>query len=171
MHKTWVFISKRKIMFASAISLGAGIATQSMKTSVLEADSRLSQQNPTPVSKKMEAFVKQVQKNVISALEDVEGPSGAKFLLDNWKRQEGGYGCTAVLQNGKVFEKGGVNFSVIASAAPKSMLEQMRARKPMGLKDSMEYDMFVAGVSLVVHPHNPMAPTFHANYRLIFEET
>jgi hypothetical protein len=44
----------------------------------------------------------------------------------------------------------------------------MRARKPMGLDENTEYDMFVAGVSLVIHPHNPMAPTFHANYRFVF---
>ena len=112
-------------------------------------------------------FVKQVQKNVTSALEAIEGPQGAKFLMDNWQRQEGGYGCSAVLQNGRVFEKGGVNYSVIASPAPKSMLQQMRARKPMGLNENAEYNMFVAGVSLVIHPHNPMAPTFHANYRFV----
>ncbi len=158
-------LSKRTILLTSAISFGAGLGSQKIKNSMLEAESRLSLQDSIPVSNKMEAFVKQVQKNVTSAIEEIEGPSGAKFLMDNWKRQEGGYGCSAVLQNGRVFEKGGVNFSIIASAAPKSMLEQMRARKPMGLKDNMEYDMFVAGVSLVIHPHNPMTPTFHANYR------
>lgn len=131
---------------------------------VLEAEGRPNHQI-LPVSKKMEQFVKQVQINVTSAMEEIEGPQGAKFLMDNWKRTEGGYGCSAVLQNGRVFEKAGVNYSVIASPAPKSMLNQMRARKPIGIKDDLDYDMFVAGVSLVLHPHNPMAPTFHANYR------
>ena len=77
----------------------------------------------------------------------------------------GGYGCSAVLQEGRVFEKAGVNYTILASPAPKGMLKQMRARKPMGLKDDADYDMFVAGVSMVIHPHNPFCPTFHANYR------
>jgi coproporphyrinogen III oxidase len=139
-----------------AVSL---IATQS---STLNADKK---PKLAPISTRMEEFVKKVQDDMTSALESVEGPSGSKFLKDTWTRSQGGYGCSAVLQDGKVFEKAGVNYSVISSPAPKPMLAQMRARKPMNLDDDKEYDMFVAGVSMVVHPHNPMAPTFHANYR------
>lgn len=112
-------------------------------------------------SDKMEMFVKGVQTKVTSALEKLE-LDGRTFHKDSWMRDEGGYGCSAVLQDGKTFEKAGVNYSVIRSPAPKAMLDQMRHRL---LLTSDEMDMFVAGVSIVVHPANPMAPTFHANYR------
>ena len=71
---------------------------------------------------------------------------------------------SCVLQNGQVFEKAGVNVSVIRSPAPESMIKQMRARKLESLGEG-PFDMFVAGISLVLHPHNPMAPTVHLNYR------
>lgn len=70
-----------------------------------------------------------------------------------------------MLQDGKVFEKAGVNYSVIRSPAPKQMLERMRSKPSSKIAEGKEYDMFVAGVSMVVHPINPFAPTFHANYR------
>lgn len=148
-----------------ALSLGhQNIEAQAMKLPEKELNPSISLQGEIPC--KMEEFVKRVQKNVTKAIEDVEGPEGKKFFLDNWTRHEGGgYGCSAVLQDGKEFEKAGVNYTILASPAPKGMLNQMRARKPMGLKDDATYDMFVAGVSMVIHPHNPMAPTFHANYR------
>jgi coproporphyrinogen III oxidase len=117
------------------------------------------------ISLKMEAFVKHIQANMISKVQELEGPLGSKFTVDEWTRAEGGYGSTAVLQNSTIFEKAGVNYSVISSNAPKPMLEQMRARKPLNISDNENYKMFVAGVSMVMHPHNPMAPTFHANYR------
>ncbi|KAJ3252679.1 Coproporphyrinogen-III oxidase [Boothiomyces macroporosus] len=118
-----------------------------------------------PLSVKMEQLVKDIQREMVSGLEQFEGPDGKKFELDSWKRKEGGYGVSAVLQDGKVFEKAGVNFSVISSPAPKPMLQHMRSRKPMNLDDNKKYNMFVAGVSMVMHPVNPHAPTFHANYR------
>ncbi|KAJ3274704.1 Coproporphyrinogen-III oxidase [Terramyces sp. JEL0728] len=118
-----------------------------------------------PLSIRMEQLVKDIQKEMVSGLEAFEGPDGKKFELDSWTRKEGGYGISAVLQDGKVFEKAGVNFSVISSPAPKPMLQHMRARKPMNVDDNKKYNMFVAGVSMVMHPVNPHAPTFHANYR------
>ncbi|KAI8903280.1 Coproporphyrinogen III oxidase [Gorgonomyces haynaldii] len=118
------------------------------------------------MSQKMENLVTRLQSDFTHQLEALEGPEGSKFLHDRWQRKEGGYGTSMVLQGGRVFEKAGVNVSIIQSPAPKRMLEQMRARKSDKIDiDSKEYDMFVAGISTVVHPHNPMAPTFHANYR------
>jgi coproporphyrinogen III oxidase len=113
----------------------------------------------------MEELVQEIQKRMTSELEQIEGSQGSKFIFDKWKRKEGGFGCSAVLQEGKVFEKAGVNVSIIRSAAPKPMLQQMRARKTIAIREDEEYDMFVAGVSMVIHPHNPHCPTFHANYR------
>ncbi|KAL2912484.1 Coproporphyrinogen-III oxidase [Polyrhizophydium stewartii] len=118
-----------------------------------------------PMSTRMEALVKKIQSDMTSALEELEGPSGGRFLHDSWTRKEGGFGTSCVLQDGRVFEKAGVSISIISSPAPKTMLAHMRARNREGLDPNGDYKMFVAGVSMVVHPHNPMAPTFHANYR------
>ncbi|KAI8892646.1 Coproporphyrinogen III oxidase [Globomyces pollinis-pini] len=113
----------------------------------------------------MVKFVESIQKELTEGIEELEGPEGNKFFLDRWERKEGGYGVSAVLQDGKVFEKAGVNYSVIKSKAPKPMLQQMRSKKDLDIDVNNTYDMFVAGVSMVMHPHNPNAPTFHANYR------
>jgi coproporphyrinogen III oxidase len=114
------------------------------------------------MSQKMETLVTDVQARMTSLLSLIDGK---EFYFDRWTRKQGGFGCSAVLQNGNVFEKAGVNVSIIKSSAPPAMLKQMRARKSMDIDESKEYDMFVAGVSMVVHPWNPKAPTFHANYR------
>ncbi|KAL4709749.1 hypothetical protein ACJJTC_005552 [Scirpophaga incertulas] len=87
----------------------------------------------------------------------------AKFKVDRWKRNEGGGGITCVLQDGRVFEKAGVNISVVSGKLPPSAVQQMRSR---GKKlNSEELPFFAAGVSAVIHPRNPMVPTIHFNYR------
>ncbi|KAJ3184544.1 Coproporphyrinogen-III oxidase [Geranomyces variabilis] len=116
------------------------------------------------MSKKMETLVRRLQNQITAAIEELEGPDGGKFFRDSWVRAEGGVGSSCVLQSGKVFEKAGVNISIIASKAPEGMLQHMRARKRTGIEKG-PYNMFVAGISLVMHPHNPMCPTVHANYR------
>eukprot|EP00842_Homolaphlyctis_polyrhiza_P001676 jgi/Hompol1/2509/HPOL_000064-RA len=113
----------------------------------------------------MEELVKTTQSNLVRALEEIEGPDGGKFLYDSWVRSEGGFGTSCVLQDGKIFEKAGVNISIIASPAPPPLLARMRARENVNIDMTKNYKMFVAGISTVCHPHNPMAPTFHANYR------
>jgi len=112
----------------------------------------------------MENFVSDIQSKMISGLESVD-PS-AKFKLDPWNKPNNeGYGITAVLQDSNVFEKAGVNYSVLRQKAPKRMLLQMADKLKVDLDE--EYEMFVAGVSMVIHPKNPNAPTFHANYRYL----
>ncbi|KAH6600224.1 hypothetical protein BASA50_002491 [Batrachochytrium salamandrivorans] len=119
----------------------------------------------TPMQGNMETLVRKIQTDMVAALEDIEGPTGKRFMHDAWIRKEGGYGTSCVLQDGRVFEKAGVNITVISSPAPKAMLANMRARSKDTIDPNGSYNMFVAGISMVVHPHNPMAPTFHANYR------
>lgn len=53
---------------------------------------------------------------------------GAKFIVDRWERQEGGGGITCVLQDGEVFEKAGVNISVVSGTLPAAAVTQMKAR-------------------------------------------
>ncbi len=114
---------------------------------------------------RMEKFIKEQQKEIVRALEDLDG---SKFRTDEWERPHGGGGITCVLQDGNVFEKAGVGVSVIYGTLPKAAIEKMRVNhKNVGgtgeTPESLEF--FAAGLSLVVHPKNPMAPTVHLNYR------
>ncbi|CAH0399631.1 unnamed protein product [Chilo suppressalis] len=52
----------------------------------------------------------------------------AKFKVDRWIRKEGGGGITCVLQDGRVFEKAGVNISVVSGTLPPAAVQQMRTR-------------------------------------------
>jgi coproporphyrinogen III oxidase len=89
------------------------------------------------------------------------------FREDSWKRSEGGGGRSRVLQGGVVFEKAGVNVSVVHGKLGPQAVQQMMSRgnKETGLSGSGPFPFFAAGISLVLHPHNPHAPTAHANYR------
>ncbi|EPR72290.1 Coproporphyrinogen III oxidase, aerobic [Winogradskyella psychrotolerans RS-3] len=99
-------------------------------------------------------YIHQLQDTITSKLEEVDGK--AKFQEDNWDRPEGGGGRTRVIENGAVFEKGGVNISGVHGKLPDSM------QKYFGVEDA---DFFACGLSLVLHPTNPMVPTVHANWR------
>lgn len=88
---------------------------------------------------------------------------GGSFREDTWQRAEGGGGRSRVLENGIVIEKGGVNFShVYGSKLPPSAT----AHRPELTGRSFQ----AMGVSLVIHPKNPYAPTSHANVRIFVAE-
>lgn len=109
---------------------------------------------------KMELLVMKTQADFCRALESLE--SDGSFKVDRWTRKEGGGGVTCVLQDGQVFEKAGVNVSVVTGVLPHAAVQQMRARGKK-MQDSVPF--FAAGVSAVIHPRNPMIPTIHFNYR------
>ncbi|MAU14815.1 MAG: oxygen-dependent coproporphyrinogen oxidase [Muricauda sp.] len=99
-------------------------------------------------------YIQQLQDTITSKLEELDG--SAKFQQDFWEREEGGGGRTRVIENGAVFEKGGVNISKVHGPLPKSM------QNYFGVED---VDFFACGLSLVIHPKSPMVPTVHANWR------
>jgi len=102
-----------------------------------------------------------LQDRICSALSDEDG--SAEFIVDEWRREEGGGGRSRVLTDGAVFEKAGVNFShVQGSALPASA----SAHRP----ELAGRDYQAMGVSLVIHPENPYVPTSHANVRLFVAE-
>ena len=103
---------------------------------------------------KFYTYIQDLQNQFTSKLEEIDGK--ATFKEDIWKRAEGGGGRTRVIENGNVFEKGGVNISTVHGALPESM------QKYFGVKN---VDFFACGLSLVIHPKNPMVPTVHANWR------
>ena len=103
---------------------------------------------------KFYAYIQDLQNRITVGLETVDGV--AKFKEDLWERPEGGGGRTRVIENGKVFEKGGVNISAVHGKLPKSM----QAYFNVG-----DVNFFACGLSLVIHPKSPMVPTVHANWR------
>ncbi|KAJ2753478.1 Coproporphyrinogen-III oxidase [Coemansia pectinata] len=117
---------------------------------------------------RMEAYVLDLQDRLVTALESLD-PSLQKFVRDRWERSDGhGYGISCVLQDGAALEKAGVNVSVISGTLTPGQLKSMRDRRAQTAKlldDSEQFDFRVAGISVVVHPRNPYAPTAHMNYR------
>lgn len=101
------------------------------------------------------AYIHDLQNKICSALEEVDGKG--KFAEDKWERPEGGGGKTRVIANGKVFEKGGVNTSVVFGVVTDAMKRQLQT-------DGAQW--FASGLSLVLHPLNPFVPTVHCNYRM-----
>ena len=99
-------------------------------------------------------YICELQDTIAAALELADGV--ATFKEDLWKRPEGGGGRTRVLEGGAVFEKGGVNISGVHGTLPKSMQAHLNVS---------EASFYACGLSLVLHPKNPMAPTVHANWR------
>ncbi len=108
----------------------------------------------------VKAWLLSLQDNICVGLEAIDG---GKFIEDNWQRDAGGGGRTRVMEGGSVIEKGGVNFShVYGDAMPASAT----AHRP-----ELAGRRFNAmGVSLVIHPRNPYAPTSHANVRFFIAE-
>jgi coproporphyrinogen III oxidase len=103
---------------------------------------------------KFYTYIQNLQDQICKGLEDLDG--AAKFREDLWDRPEGGGGRTRVIENGKVFEKGGVNISAVHGKLPDAMQKMFNVG---------EADFFACGLSLVIHPKNPMVPTVHANWR------
>lgn len=103
---------------------------------------------------KFYSYIQQLQDSITSRLEEIDGE--AKFREDLWEREEGGGGRTRVIENGAVFEKGGVNISAVHGPLPPAMQQYFKVG---------EVDFFACGLSLVLHPVNPMVPTVHANWR------
>jgi len=99
-------------------------------------------------------YILGLQNTITAELEQIDGT--AVFREDLWERSEGGGGRTRVIENGAVFEKGGVNVSAVHGALPKSM------QSYFGVEEA---DFFACGLSLVLHPVNPLVPTVHANWR------
>lgn len=96
----------------------------------------------------------QWQDEICKALEAEDGR--ARFQEDLWERAEGGGGRTRIMENGEVFEKGGVNTSAVYGELPDSLRQLMHTEHRF---------FFAAGLSLVIHPLNPYVPTVHANWR------
>ncbi|KAH9968353.1 coproporphyrinogen III oxidase [Lactifluus volemus] len=124
-------------------------------------------------------YVETLQDKIVTALEEID-PDAPHFLRDRWERPQGGYGISSVFSTPysstpatTILEKAGVNISVIHGSLPPAAVKQMRADHgslPYDPDSRVNLPFFAAGLSLVIHPRNPHAPTVHANYRY-FEVT
>lgn len=103
-----------------------------------------------------------LQEDICSQLAEEDG--GANFIRDEWQREQvAGNGITRVLTDGAVFEQAGVNYSFVNGpelpAAATAQRPELAGRSFRAM-----------GVSLVIHPRNPMIPTSHANVRFFVAE-
>src|SRR5262245_63400159 len=101
-------------------------------------------------------YFQALQDRICAGLEKLDGK--ARFREERWEREGGGGGRTRVIMDGAVFEKGGVNFSEVHGEMSEEFAKQIPG----------EGRYFTAcGISLVLHPLNPMVPTVHANFRFL----
>ncbi len=121
---------------------------------------------PIADTKAVETYLVSLQEKICESIEQLDGQ--AVFREDRWARNndgnpDGGGGISRVLEDGAVFEKAGINFSLVNGAR---LPTSATAARPE-LADSHFQAM---GVSLVIHPHNPYVPTTHANVRFLVAE-
>ena len=107
-------------------------------------------------------FLLELQKEICSEIELLDGKS--LFEKDQWSREDKrGNGVTSIISDGNIFEKGGVNFSIIKGD---KMPQSATSTRP-----ELEGRKYTAlGISLVMHPENPFIPTAHANVRFFVSE-
>jgi coproporphyrinogen III oxidase len=98
-----------------------------------------------------------LQENICINLEAADGKG--KFIQDKWDRSGGGGGLSRIITDGNVIEKGGVNFSAVWGNTPAPVLQSMN------LQPSDAANFFATGISIVMHPYNPMVPIIHMNVR------
>lgn len=110
--------------------------------------------NQEPLAHRMRRYVEVVQDRICTDLERID--RRATFRSDPWEREGGGGGLTRVIEDGAVFEKGGVNTSAVHGMLPERMARAF---------DVDPLPFFATGLSLVIHPRSPMVPTVHANIR------
>lgn len=121
-----------------------------------------------PDTKAVKEYLLDLQDSICNQLAEEDG--GASFVEDSWTREPNpekpgmhGSGRTRLLVDGNVVEQGGVNFSHVSGD---KMPGSATASRP-----ELEGRSFKAmGVSLVIHPKNPMIPTSHANVRFFIAE-
>ncbi|GFH53716.1 coproporphyrinogen III oxidase [Chaetoceros tenuissimus] len=119
-----------------------------------------------PMRAKFEKTLREAQISITKAIEEIDGE--ATFQEDSWQRPTGGGGKSRVLSEGKVFEKAGVNLSVVYGTMSREALRAATEKGDEIVKDMApdeKVPFFACGLSSVMHPRNPFCPTMHFNYR------
>jgi coproporphyrinogen III oxidase len=118
----------------------------------------------TDIKKKLvKNWFKVLQDTICFDIEEIEKKK-IKFVCKNWqrskKKNEGG-GEYRILENGKIFEKVGVNFSEVSGKFSK----EFRSKIPGTSSNS---NFWASGISVVMHMKNPHVPAMHFNTRYIY---
>ncbi|HKJ51834.1 MAG TPA: oxygen-dependent coproporphyrinogen oxidase [Gammaproteobacteria bacterium] len=112
-------------------------------------------------TERVSEYLMQLQQRITGELQRIDGR--ARFESDDWRREAGGGGRSMVMRDGAVFEQGGVNFSEVHGdnlpASATAHRPELAGRRFRAM-----------GLSLVMHPDNPYAPTSHANVRFFIAE-
>lgn len=108
------------------------------------------------LGRRSQTFFEERQQAVCAQLASLDGR--AQFLFDPWERAGGGGGLTAMLSDGALFEKAGVNTSTVWGDLDAAALAKLGGE---------ERSFFATGLSMVLHPVSPMVPTMHANFRYL----
>lgn len=109
----------------------------------------------------VEGWLRGLHDELTEGIEGLDG--GGRFRRDSWQRPEGGGGDSRVLENGSLFEKGGINFSLVhGDRLPPTASARRPELAGRGFK--------AMGVSMVLHPRNPYVPTTHGNWRFFIAE-
>jgi coproporphyrinogen III oxidase len=101
------------------------------------------------------SYFRDLQDRICGGLEQADG--WGHFREDAWERPGGGGGRSRLLTDGGVFEKAGVNFSLVHGAVPEALAREWGGGG----------EFQATGISLVLHPRNPFVPTVHANFRFL----
>tara|TARA_B110001452_G_scaffold197632_1_gene167575 strand:+ start:1583 stop:2641 length:1059 start_codon:yes stop_codon:yes gene_type:complete len=115
--------------------------------------------------RRFEANCRRAQDAICKAVTELDG---CEFQQDVWTREGGGGGISRVLKEGNVFEKAGCSLSVVYGSMPQEALQSATGRgadRAKGYAPGERVPFFACGLSSVMHPRNPMAPTMHFNYR------
>ena len=102
-------------------------------------------------------YLTELQNRIVSELGRIDG---RPFRSDRWERSEGGGGESRIIEDGDVFERGGVNFSRVRGERLPPSASTSRPELAGRAFEAM-------GVSLVLHPRNPFVPTVHMNVRFL----
>lgn len=117
----------------------------------------MEKQTEAPITKEtIRDWFTELQQDICQKLEEADG--SGRFLTDEWQRPGGGGGVSRIMTGGKIIEKGGVNFSAVHGKTPEAVMKTLQLTEP-------ESYFFATGVSIVIHPQNPMVPIIHMNVR------
>ncbi len=107
-------------------------------------------------------WFKMLQDSLCQSIKGLER-NKVEFKSTKWRRNkkkdEGG-GEFRILENGKIFDKVGVNYSKVYGRFPKNFQKKILGAK----KDSR---FWASGISVVMHMKNPLVPAMHFNTRYI----
>ncbi|MEO8837319.1 MAG: coproporphyrinogen III oxidase, partial [Herbaspirillum sp.] len=93
----------------------------------------------------VKTYLLDLHARIVQGLEQADGMS---FGADSWQRPEGGGGTSRIIENGNVFERGGVGFSDVTGH---NLPPSAAANRPELAGRRWE----AMGISLVLHPRNP----------------